>query len=133
MPTQSKPKSTIAGKTKRKHSKPPGKPFVKGDPRICRSGAAKSKGAKVAKQWREWLESADPASVEGQLRIDALRDLLWDYAMSGNKLGLKAIEILLDRAYGKPAQTITGDADAPLLTTFKDWVAFHNAKDGTGH
>ena len=69
------------------------RPFKKGDPRINRNGAPP--------KWRELKELIELLTTEKD-RDEVLAKLL-SLAKSGN---LKAIEILLDRMYGKPNQKI---------------------------
>ena len=104
----------MAAKTQRKSSKVPGKPFVKGDPRICHDAAAKSKGKQFQARLAAFLEVED---AEGSSVNDRFVQYLDDIASAGNKQSVDAIKLLWDRAYGKSPQPVTdaeGNAVAPL-------------------
>ena len=88
--------------------------FVKGDPRICHDGAAKSKGKQFQVKLREMLERV----VDGSSLNDKFVEYLEDIASAANKQSVDAIKLLWDRAYGKSPQPLTdsdGNAVAPLF------------------
>jgi len=97
-----------------KNNNPTGKGGLGEHPeRICRDGAAMSKGKQISNRFREWLESV-PDGMD-KPRLDTLLDYLWDIASAANKQSVEAIKLLMDRAYGRPVQTIAGDPDNPLF------------------
>ena len=85
-----------------------GKPFIKGDARINRAGRPKLPDIKAI------LEEVLGEQQNGMTAAEALMKKLRQMGTAGN---LKAIEMLLDRAYGKPKQTI--DTNIVSIPQFK--------------
>ena len=76
----------------KKRRVPKGKPFVKGDPRINAGGISKE-AKSFAKRFHEALAAGgDPKELAA---------LIWEKALRGQPW---AVEILLDRAVGKPKE-----------------------------
>jgi hypothetical protein len=95
--------------------------FRKGDARICRDGAAKSKGHDVSNYFRKWLEET-PDGLDCS-RLDTLLTYLWDIASAANKQSVDAIKLLLERGYGKPVQAISGPDGGAIQVSFAALVA----------
>ena len=76
------------------------RPFKKGDPRTI-AAAKKSKRKPLDEQWREKLQNA--LGDGDRTTLDAIYGILLKEAKNGN---MKAIETLLDRAFGKSKQGI---------------------------
>ena len=74
-----------------------GKPFTKDDSRINRAGRPKLPDIKAI------LEEVLGETKDGMTAAEALMKKLRSMGAAGN---IKAIEMLLDRAYGKPKQTV---------------------------
>ena len=108
----------MAGKQRAtSHRRGRGRPFKKGDPRICKDGAAMSKGKQFSNRVREWLEQAEDGQDEP--RINVLLGYLYDIASAGNKQSVDAIKALVDRGYGRPAQAVevSGPDGGPVQTS----------------
>jgi len=78
------------------------KPFKKGDPRINRKGAPKLPDLNNA------LADVLAGENESVDKLNKVIEKLYDMAVKGN---LKAMEMLLDRGYGKPRQSIDHTSD----------------------
>lgn len=108
------------------HRRGKGKPFKPGDPRICKDGAAMSKGKQISNHFREWLEATPDGSDIS--RLDTLLEYLWDIASAANKQSVDAIKLLLERGYGKPMQPITGDLNVNATLSLSESAALMNGR-----
>jgi hypothetical protein len=113
------------------HKRGAGKPFVKGDVRICRDAAMKGKGKQFQAFVREWLEHPGALSSEPEKsRTEVLLNVLWEAALSGTKDSVPAVEALLNRGYGKPTQLLGEDRDNPFGGGLAGNVAALNGRVG---
>lgn len=112
---------TVNGKAK--HKMPGG--FRDHPENICRDGAAKSKGRQFQIELRRWLEAA---REDGTCLNDEFRDYLSQIAAAGTKQSIDAIEMLWNRAYGKPAQAIDANVQVNAASTLAALIAAGNAE-----
>jgi transcriptional regulator with AAA-type ATPase domain len=75
------------------------------------AGGKKSKRKGIEQRMQEFLQESIKDG-DKRTREDILRDALLKFALKGN---VRAIEILMDRAYGKAKQTI--EQDTKITTT----------------
>lgn len=93
------------------------KPFVKGDPRINREGRKKSL-PKLEEVLREVLGGFD---LEDSGIQEVVKNIFEQAKDKKNRRAVNAAAMLLDRAYGKAAQTIKveGSDELKTITGFK--------------
>lgn len=82
-----------------------GVPFKKGDTRICRIHSKKMNLDKL-------LRIVLMERINNQTAIKLILTKLREMALTGD---LKAIEMLLDRFYGKPKQRVESTGPAPII------------------
>jgi hypothetical protein len=101
------------------------KSFVKGDPRINRTGQNKVPGLPDLKKI---LADVLGETKEGKTAAEAIVMKLRQMATQGN---LKAAEILLNRGYGLPKQAIemTGKDGSPINVIFAKGEGCENVSD----
>lgn len=79
------------------------KPFTKGDPRINRNGRPK-----MVPGLDKLLVEVLGAEVGKKTKVQRILEKLADLAIKGD---VRAAELLLNRCYGKPVETIRATAD----------------------
>lgn len=104
----------------------PGAGFAAHPENICRDGAAKSKGRQLQNLFREWVEATPDG--DDKPRINKFLEYLEDIASAANKQSVEAIKLILERAYGKPMQPITGDLNVTATMSLSESAALMNGR-----
>ncbi len=95
--------------------KVPGVPFVKGDPRINRRG--RGIGDINLSDLVRKIAAEKAAPGDKRTRIEAVVRATFSRAFNGD---MKAVEIIMERGWGKVTQPIENTGTAPLVTIIQE-------------